>query len=74
MTAPLIANTPGAEYKSLSAREAQLAGYGNKSYWDTLDAHAQRIHDHYIAKGDPKTASAMFTQSLGECLRGNDGD
>lgn len=66
--------TQGTEYKSRVARTAQSAGYGNKSYWDYLDAHAQRTHDYFFGKGDMETANAMLTQSLGECLMGNDGD
>lgn len=61
------------EYKSLSAREAQAAGHGSKSYWDYLDQSAQEHYDYFMKKGDPVTAESMFTQSLSDALRGNEG-
>jgi len=60
-------------YLSQSARDAQAGGYGNPAYWNLLDDHAQELHDYFMRKGDEKTAKEMFTRSLSEALRGNDG-
>jgi len=60
-------------YKSQSARDAQAMGYGSESYWSYLDEHAQQLHDYFMRHGDTVTANAMFTRSLGEALRGNEG-
>lgn len=62
------------EYKSQSARDAQRTGYGDRSYWDYLDQHAQELHDYFMKKGDEKTAKEMLTRSLSESLMGNDGE
>jgi hypothetical protein len=56
---------PQSAYKSQAAREAQLLGYGDKSYWDYLDEAAL---EHY-AKG----LADAYMQSLGDALRGNEG-
>jgi hypothetical protein len=61
-------------YRSQSAHDAQRMGYGGPSYHAYLDEAAQRIHDYFAARGDTATAQEMFIQSLGEALRGNDGD
>jgi len=61
-------------YKSKSAQQAQASGYGKESYWDYLEEAAQNHHDYYTQRGMTDTAELMFTQSLGECLQGNDGD
>lgn len=61
-------------YKSEAARDAQRTGYGDKSYWNYLDESAQEHYDYFAARGDQETADLMFTQSLSDSLRGNDGD
>lgn len=62
------------DYKSRSAREARDSGYGDRSYWDYLEQSAHEHHDYYIRHGDQKLADEMFTQSLADALRGNEGD
>lgn len=61
-------------YHSRAAQQAEASGYGDKRYWDYLEATAQRLHDYYAQKGDADTAVLMLTQTLGEALQGNDGD
>ena len=61
------------EYKSQAARDAQAMNYGGERYWRYLDEAAQSSHDYYMRHGDPVTAAEMFTRSLSEALRGNDG-
>jgi hypothetical protein len=61
------------EYKSQAARDAQAAQYGGPSYWASLDKHAQEMHDYFVRKGDEKAAEEMFTRSLSDALKGNDG-
>lgn len=63
-----------AEYKSQAARDAKAGGYGNKTYWDYLDQHAQELHDKFMKKGDEKTAKEMLTRSLSDALKGNEGN
>ncbi len=62
------------QYKSQSARDAQEMSYGDKSYWDYLDREAQELYDYYMAEGDEAAAQRMLTRSLGEALKGNEGD
>lgn len=65
-------------FKSQSARDAQRAlvrgGHVDESYLDYLDDAEQRHHDYYAERGDMVSAERMLTRSLGEALRGNDGD
>lgn len=61
-------------YKSQAARDAAACEYGGDGYWAYLDEAAQRNFDYFMSKGDPETAEQMFTRSLSEALRGNDGD
>jgi cation transport regulator ChaC len=53
-------------FKSLAAREAQQANYGDASYWEYLDRHAEEL----AAKG----IRDALTRTLAEALKGNDGD
>jgi hypothetical protein len=62
------------DYKSQAARDARDAGYGDKCYWDHLEQIAHEHHAYFMRHGDPKKAGEMFTESLSEALRGNDGD
>lgn len=62
------------DYKSRSAREARDSGYGDRSYWNYLEQSAHEHHDYYVRHGDQKRADEMFTQSLADALRGNEGD
>ena len=57
----IIAN----DYFSQSAKDAVYAGYGDRSYWNYLDAHAAEL-----AKKGIKDA---YSRSLIEALAGNDG-
>ncbi len=66
-------NVPATGYKSKAAREAQAGNYGDERYWAYLDNHAQELHDKFIAEGDTEQAKSMFTRSLSESLKGNDG-
>ena len=52
-------------YSARSARDAEAANYGDRSYWDYLDRHAAELH----AKG----VVDAFDRSLSDALRGNDG-
>jgi hypothetical protein len=52
-------------YKSLAAREAEKANYGDASYWDYLDRHAEEL----ATKG----IEDALTRTLAEALKGNDG-
>lgn len=61
-------------YKSRAARDAEKAGYGDRSYWDYLDQSAQEHHDYYTAHGDHKRAAEMLTRTLSDALTGNNGD
>lgn len=61
-------------YVSQAARDAQAANYGKQSYWDYLDQSAQEHYDYFMRHGDPATAESMFTQSLSDALRGNEGE
>lgn len=56
-----------------AAQDAQSSGYGDKSYWDYLDASAQKMHDHFAAQGLVEMAEEMLTRSLSAALAGNDG-
>ena len=47
-------------YKSQSARDAQAANYGNRSYWDYLEKKAIEYDE--------------LDRSLSEALQGNDGN
>lgn len=60
-------------YKSEAARSAQRAGYGDKSYWDYLDQHAQELRDKFAAGGDTARAEQMMTRDVWESVRGNEG-
>ena len=53
-------------FKSLAAREAQKANYGDASYWEYLDRHAEEL----FAKG----VKDALTRTLAEALKGNEGD
>jgi len=59
-------------YESQAAKDAQRSGYGNESYWQYLDDSAREHRDYFLKRGDSKTAAEMMTQSLSDCLRGND--
>jgi len=61
-------------YQSQAARDAQAGGYGGESYWVALDEAALRMRDYFLRRDDPASAAEMLTRSLGEALRGNDGD
>lgn len=61
-------------YKSRAAREAQAIDYGTPSYWAELDRSAQEKHDYYMLAGEVEKAARMFTRTLEEALRGNDGE
>jgi hypothetical protein len=61
-------------YRSQAARDARRAGYGDASYWKYLDRAAQEHYDYFMARGDTAKAESMFTESLSEALRGNDGN
>jgi hypothetical protein len=61
-------------YKSQAARDAQAQGYGGPSYWAGLDEHAQELHDKFLSRGDTVRAAEMLTRSLGDALKGNNGD
>lgn len=61
-------------YESQSARDAQAMNYGGEDYWSYLDEAAKRTRDYYLRHGQPDEAALMMTRSLGEALRGNDGD
>ncbi len=56
----LIDATPRPEYKSQAARDAEAAGYGDRSYWDYLEKSSIE-HDE-------------LDRSLSESLMGNDGE
>ena len=60
-------------YKSQAAREAQAANYGDAKYWQCLDDSAQRAYAYFMSIGDEVSADSMFTRSLADALRGNDG-
>jgi hypothetical protein len=62
------------EYQSQAARDAQARGYGGESYWAYLDEAAARKRDYYLRCGDKELADAVFTRTLAEALRGNDGE
>jgi len=53
-------------YRAQSARDAQAANYGDKSYWD----HLEQMALEHTAKG----VTNAFEQSLSEALVGNDGN
>lgn len=61
------------KYESRAARDAQEMGYGDESYWDSLDRACRRARDHWTSKGDPERAELMMKRTLGEALHGNDG-
>jgi hypothetical protein len=66
--------TTTTEYKARCARDAQEMKYGDKSYWDMLEEKSHEHYAYYMRKGDKETAEKMLTQTIGECLIGNDGD
>jgi hypothetical protein len=57
-------------YKSQAARDAQTGGYGDQTYWDYLDQHAQEQFAYFTQKGDETTAKLMLSRSLSEALQG----
>jgi len=61
------------EYASQAARDACAQGYGDRAYWEYLDASALRSSDYWTRRGDACTARAMLIRSLSDALRGNDG-
>lgn len=61
-------------YKSQAARDAQKQGYGGPSYWAELDRSCRESYRYFLRHGDKERAEMMMTRSLGESLRGNDGD
>jgi hypothetical protein len=61
-------------YKSQTARDAQTANYGDRSYWDKLEANAHEYAAYYTKKGLHDLAARMLTRTLGEALAGNDGE
>lgn len=61
------------KYKSQAARDAQAQGYGKEGYWDYLDSSAEEKHAYYMNLGDRVNAELMFTRSLSDALRGNEG-
>ena len=67
------AQTPAKQYTSQAARDAQATGYGSPSYWDYLEEHAHELHAYFTRKGDTVKAGQMFTESLSDALRGNEG-
>jgi hypothetical protein len=60
-------------YTSQSARDAERTGYGNRRYWDYLEAAAIEHRDYYLRHGDADEAERMMTRTLAESLMGNDG-
>lgn len=54
------------EYGARCARDAQAGNYGDRRYWDYLQASSV---EHY-----EKGVIDAFTQTLSEALKGNDGD
>jgi hypothetical protein len=64
----------GADYESRAAADAQRAGYGGRSYWDYLEAHAKELRDKFLARGDRASAERMMSRTLSESLAGNNGD
>jgi hypothetical protein len=60
-------------YTSQSARDAERTGYGDRAYWDYLEAAALERRDYYLRHRDPDTAERMMTRTLSESLMGNDG-
>jgi len=74
MSGPLDVRYPaGYRYRAQSARDAQATGYGERRYWDYLEAHAHELRDAFLRRGEPELAASMLTRSLAESLRGNDG-
>jgi hypothetical protein len=66
---------PGADdYKSRAARDARDANYGDPSYWEYLDAHAERLRNHYRAHPEAGIdPDDMMRRTLTDALAGNDG-
>jgi hypothetical protein len=63
----------GGSLRSQSARDARDHGYGGPAYWSQLDKSAAEHFDYFTRKGDHVQARLMFTRSLSEALKGNDG-
>ena len=61
-------------YFSQAARDAQAQNYGDKNYWNYLDQSALEKALYYTKIGSSVLAKLMLTRSLGEALKGNDGD
>jgi hypothetical protein len=62
------------KYLSQAARDAEAMGYGNKRYWEYLDAAAIEHYDYFMAQGLQDRANEMLTRSLSEALMGNEGE
>ena len=58
-------------YRSQCARDAQASGYGDRNYWDYLETSSL---EHYAKRDRFPELSDALTRSLGEALRGNEGD
>jgi hypothetical protein len=71
---PTTGGTMTTTYKAQSARDAERTGYGDRSYWDMLEAGAERHHAYFAERGMHDMAASMFTRTLSEALAGNDGD
>jgi hypothetical protein len=61
-------------HRSQAARDAERANYGDAGYHKYLDEHALEMAAKFTIKGDHEMANWILTRSLGEALRGNDGD
>jgi len=73
MATALAKQRADSTYLSTAARQAQASGYGDESYWRTLDESAQRAHDYWMEHDQPEHAAEMFTRALSAALAGNDG-
>ena len=61
-------------FKSQAARGAQASGYGEERYWAYLEYACLSHRDYYLERGDQASADRVMTESLGDALRGNNGD
>jgi hypothetical protein len=53
------------DYFSRSAKDAVRSNYGDRSYWNYLDAHAAELAE--------KGIEDAYTRTLSEALQGNEG-
>lgn len=59
-------------YTAQAAREARSVGYGDETYWEYLESHAQELRQHLLRLGDVAAADRVLTRTLAEALRDND--